>query len=231
MGNIWLIATLLLILSWAFRRRNIDCWPNFIHVSRIKVTFAEVIPLATERLARNLTSTRWIDRCLLSRSLPDERVLLWRKLWHYSDVIMSAMASQITGVLIIYSIVCSGAYKKHQRSAPPAFVSVIHRLPVNSSHIYNSLPHVRRQVIICKNPCLVVIRCLRTNFREICIKIQTFESGIWISSFCIGLHIKYGQVCKHPSGYFNGTGTIAPLIISYLIKVFLSTVFFVPSSL
>ena len=149
---------------------------------------------------------------------------------------MSEMASHITGVLIIYSIVCSGAYKKHQRSAPPAFVSVIHRLPVNSSHIYNSLPHVRRQVIICKNPCLVVMRSLRTNFREIGIKIQTFESGKWISSaklrsFCIGLHIKYGQVCKHPSGYFNGTWTIAPLIISYLIKVFLSTVFFVPSIL
>ena len=31
---------------------------------------------------------------------------------HYSDVIMSAMASQITGVTIVYSIACSGADQK-----------------------------------------------------------------------------------------------------------------------
>ena len=37
---------------------------------------------------------------------------------HYSDVIMSAMASQITGVLIVYSTVCSGVdQRKHQSSA------------------------------------------------------------------------------------------------------------------
>ena len=42
---------------------------------------------------------------------------------HYSDVIMSAMASQITGVSIIYSTVCSGAYqRKHQSTASQAFV-------------------------------------------------------------------------------------------------------------
>ena len=36
---------------------------------------------------------------------------------HYSDVIMSAMASQITGVMIVYSTVCSGAdQRKHQSS-------------------------------------------------------------------------------------------------------------------
>ena len=32
---------------------------------------------------------------------------------HYSDVIMSPMASQITGVSIVYSNVCSGADKKN----------------------------------------------------------------------------------------------------------------------
>ena len=37
---------------------------------------------------------------------------------HHNDVIMSAMASQITGVSIIFSIVCSGAdQRKHQISA------------------------------------------------------------------------------------------------------------------
>ena len=43
--------------------------------------------------------------------------------WHYSDVIMSAMASQITGLTIVDSTVCSGAdQRKHQSSASLAFV-------------------------------------------------------------------------------------------------------------
>ena len=54
---------------------------------------------------------------------------------HYSDVIMSAMASQITGVSIVCSTVCSGAgQRKHQSSASLAFVRGIHRWPVVSLH-------------------------------------------------------------------------------------------------
>ena len=53
---------------------------------------------------------------------------------YYSGVIMSAMASRITGVSIIYSTVCSGAdqTKKHQSFASLAFVMGIHRWSVNS---------------------------------------------------------------------------------------------------
>ena len=48
---------------------------------------------------------------------------------------MSAMASQITSLTIVYSIVYSGADQiKHQSSASLAFVSGIHRWPVNSPH-------------------------------------------------------------------------------------------------
>ena len=54
---------------------------------------------------------------------------------HYTDVIMSAMASQITSLTIVYSPVYSGTdQRKHQRSASLASVCVIHRWPVNSSH-------------------------------------------------------------------------------------------------
>ena len=54
---------------------------------------------------------------------------------HYNNVIMSAMESQITGVSIVYSTVCSGAaQRKHQRSASFAFMGGIHRWPVNSPH-------------------------------------------------------------------------------------------------
>ena len=44
---------------------------------------------------------------------------------------MSAIASQITGVSIAYSTVCSGAdQRKHQSPASLAFVRGIHRWPV-----------------------------------------------------------------------------------------------------
>ena len=49
---------------------------------------------------------------------------------HYNDVIMSAMASQITSLMIVHSIVYSGAdQRKHQSSAPLAFVRGIHLWP------------------------------------------------------------------------------------------------------
>ena len=52
---------------------------------------------------------------------------------HYCDVIMFAMASQITSLAIIYSTVYSGAdQRKHHSSALLAFVRGIHRWPVNS---------------------------------------------------------------------------------------------------
>ena len=54
---------------------------------------------------------------------------------HYSDITMTAMASQITGVSTVCSTVCSGTDKrKHQSSAPKAFVGVIHRWPMDSPH-------------------------------------------------------------------------------------------------
>ena len=56
-------------------------------------------------------------------------------LGHYDDVIMSAMASQITSLPIVYSTVYSGANQsEHQSSASLAFVWGIHRGPVNSPH-------------------------------------------------------------------------------------------------
>ena len=48
---------------------------------------------------------------------------------------MSAMASQITSLTIVYSTVYSGAdQRKHQSSASLAFMRGIHRWPVNSPH-------------------------------------------------------------------------------------------------
>ena len=56
-------------------------------------------------------------------------------LFHYGDVIMGTMASQITSLTIFYSNVRSGAdHRKRQSSTLLAFVLGIHRGPVNSPH-------------------------------------------------------------------------------------------------
>ena len=55
--------------------------------------------------------------------------------FHYDDVIMTTMASQITSLTIVYSTVYSDADQiKHQSSASLAFVWEIHRVPVNFPH-------------------------------------------------------------------------------------------------
>ena len=59
---------------------------------------------------------------------------------HYNYIIMGAIASQITSLMIVYSVfVYSVVYseadqRKHQSSASLAFVRGIHRGPVNSPH-------------------------------------------------------------------------------------------------
>ena len=54
---------------------------------------------------------------------------------HYTDVIMDAIASQITSLTIVYSSVYSDVdQRKHQSSASLPFVGGIHREPVNSPH-------------------------------------------------------------------------------------------------
>ena len=61
--------------------------------------------------------------------------LLPHSLQHYRDIIMSAMASQITSLTIVYSTVYSGAdQRKYQSSASLAFVQGIPRWTGNSPH-------------------------------------------------------------------------------------------------
>ena len=55
--------------------------------------------------------------------------------WHYDDVIMTMLASQITSLPVVCSIVYSDVnQRKHQSSASLAFVREIHRGPVNFPH-------------------------------------------------------------------------------------------------
>ena len=55
--------------------------------------------------------------------------------FHYRDVIMGTIASQITSLTIVYSTVYSDADQRtHQSSSSLAIVRGIHRRPVNSPH-------------------------------------------------------------------------------------------------
>ena len=57
------------------------------------------------------------------------------KLYHYSNIVMDALALQITSLTIVYWTVYSGADKrKHQSPASLAFVWGIPQWPVNSPH-------------------------------------------------------------------------------------------------
>ena len=54
---------------------------------------------------------------------------------HYINIIMNAMASQITSLTTVYSTVYSGAdQRKYQNSESLALVWGIHRWPANSPH-------------------------------------------------------------------------------------------------
>ena len=73
--------------------------------------------------------------CQLSTNCNHYKQIPTRWLIHYDDIIMSAIASQITSLAIVYSTVYSDVdQRKHQSSASLAFVWGIHRGPVNSPH-------------------------------------------------------------------------------------------------
>ena len=82
--------------------------------------------------------------------------------WHYNDVIMSVMVSQITSLMIVYSTFYSGEdQRKHQSSTSLAFVWRIHRWPLNSRHKW---PVTRKMfpfddVIMLKHFCCKVQSC------------------------------------------------------------------------
>ena len=90
------------------------------------------------RLLLQFEELVWSSSCIIYHlfilSISWAHQYLGRK-FHYSDVIMTAMASQITNLTIDYSSVYSSAdQRKYQSSASLAFVRGIHRWPVNSPH-------------------------------------------------------------------------------------------------
>ena len=106
--NIWMLHNVCLIIH-----SNMDLQVIKLEVwKRLARKASKITRLATHKLQGQCNSCR-IRSCI----------------FHYSDVIISVMASQITGV----SIVCSGA-EKHQSYVPLAPVRGIDRWSVNSPY-------------------------------------------------------------------------------------------------
>ena len=99
-------------------------WINIFHTLSIK------IKIITSRIVVFITAKRFTHGELGMRTGSS-----WLVYTHYSDVIMGAMASQLTSLTSVCSTVYSGADQRtHQSSASLAFVRGIHWWPVNSPH-------------------------------------------------------------------------------------------------
>ena len=102
---------------------------------------------------------------------------------HYSDVIMSAMASQ-SNVSIGCSAVCSGAdQRKHQSSAALVFVMGIHRWSVGSPYMY--IGPVTRKMFPFDD---VIMRDRTIRIRIFCVfRNESITISSWILFRCIPL--------------------------------------------
>ena len=100
------------------------CRINYIHPLKYTKKIMCLFYWKHCRTSENQLCRHWWHNNNIGAAIDDK--------FHYSDVIMGAMASQIIGVSIICSAVCSE--RKHQSSASLAFVRGIHRSPVDSPH-------------------------------------------------------------------------------------------------
>ena len=86
--------------------------------------------------------------------------------YHYSDIIMGVMASQITSLTIVYSAVYSGAnQRKPQSSTSLAFVRGIHQWLVKSLHKWPVMQKMFPfdDAIMC---CTIFPRCALMGWRR-----------------------------------------------------------------
>ena len=106
---------------------------------------------------------------------------------------MGAIASQITSLMIVYSIVCSDAdQRKHLISALLAFVRGIHRGPVNSPHKWP----VTRKMFQFDDVIMVIIACSSCIYALYFYEISKFDfESMWVK------HKKY--ISKWPSSMFR----------------------------
>ena len=106
-----------------------------------------------------------IEATFLDELKTKATILTKRPNHHYDDVTMGVIASQITSLTIVYSIVYSDTdQRKRQSSASLAFVRGIHRGPVSSPHKWPVMRKIfpfydvimpRTKYCACWSPCFV----------------------------------------------------------------------------
>ena len=133
-----------IMVAWLFRRcqnrRPRTCFHDHVKARVSMLSFRHPfdvrIPFITSLQLCDAPENIEISLCIkcdANKSQSPECMLYL--LPRYCDIIMNAMASQITGVSIVCWAVSSGAGQaRHQSSASLAFVRGIHRWPVNSPH-------------------------------------------------------------------------------------------------
>ena len=143
---------------------------------------------------------------------------------------MIAMASQITGIPVVYATVRSGtAERKHQISVSLAFVLAIHRWPVTSPH---KRPVMRKMfpfddfIILWNNIDGLAQDCRNSIANALELLQSCTKPSIWlcISALislkciaCIILNVSLGhkswQRTPHRTSYINGTGWLLKEIV------------------
>ena len=109
-------------------------------VARAQLTI-QILTFATYNkisLVKETSSSFQLWNTKLSQQSSSPARIIWisnEGVMHYDNVIMSAMASQTTGLTMFCSNVYSDAHQmKHQSSSLLAFMPGLHRWPVISSH-------------------------------------------------------------------------------------------------
>ena len=153
---------------------------------------------------------RWICKWIPSVSL-----------FHYSDATMTTMASQITSLTIVYSIIYSCAdQRKHQTSASLAFVRGIHRWPVNFPH----KGPVTRKMFPFDDVIMFVDSCSWWR--------HGMEIISPITGLCVGNHIGKGKVMQSfdVSFVWKGSRTNSTAVVDFRLHVGDVTVIYVPDT-
>ena len=114
------------VLLWLYHPFSGDPYHTSHHILDDWSTVTWAIAIAHCHLSIALNDMGKTPKCSKTRTV---------HIHYNSDVIMTTMASQITSLTVVYSIVYSDTdLRKHQSSALLAFVRGIHRWPVNYPH-------------------------------------------------------------------------------------------------
>ena len=139
----------------------------------------QVKDLHYEQMGKYFMESNWsINQLMISQHLfmqwPNDKYANTHTRVYYNDVIMGAMASQITSLTIVYPTVYSGTdQRKHQSSASLAFVGGIHWWPVNSPHKWP----VTRKMFPFDDVIMGSVRCIAIRPRGQTVRLTTRIRG------------------------------------------------------